>query len=180
MQWCAWHNQNLQIELSNSPFQTSDLIPVWYLLINFFNQGYPFSNRTDLETRPCSCISRYIQFIFQNGRRKFITLPCITGFIRASNSPALRGSLPPGHYFSRSPGKHVKSPTSMKKNPAKHVKSPASVRKKKGNNCLANFQCNPPKIICTYQFRFKKDMKSSILWLAHQMQNFLRQGGGQN
>ena len=33
------------------------------------------------------------------------------GNCRASNSPALRGSLPPGHYFSRSPGKHVKSPT---------------------------------------------------------------------
>ena len=30
------------------------------------------------------------------------------------------------------------------KNPAKHVKSPASVGKKAlGNNCLANFQCNP-------------------------------------
>ena len=34
---------------------------------------------------------------------------------RASNSPALRGSLPPGPYFSRSPAKHVKSPASMKK-----------------------------------------------------------------
>ena len=82
---------------------------------------------------------------------------------RASNSPALRGSLPPGHYFSRSPGKHVKSPTSMKKNPAKHVKSPAPVGKKAlGNNCLANFQCNP-KNHYTNQFRLKKDVKSSIL-----------------
>ena len=41
-------------------------------------------------------------------------------WIRAANSPTLRGSLPPGHYFSRSPAKHVKSPASMK-NPAKHV-----------------------------------------------------------
>ena len=36
---------------------------------------------------------------------------------RASNSPALRGSLPPGHYFSRSPAKHVKSSPSMGKEP---------------------------------------------------------------
>ena len=34
--------------------------------------------------------------------------------LRASNSPAMRGSLPPGHYFSRSPAKHVKSPALMK------------------------------------------------------------------
>ena len=52
------------------------------------------------------------------------TLLCYSALIlsllhvcRASNSPALRGSLPPGHHFSRSPGKHVKSPTSMKKIP---------------------------------------------------------------
>ena len=49
---------------------------------------------------------------------------------RASNSPALRGSVPPGHYFSRSPVKHVKSPASVKTDPAKHVKSPTSVGKK--------------------------------------------------
>ena len=36
-------------------------------------------------------------------------------YSRASNSPALRGSLPPGHYFSRSPAKHVTSPASMEK-----------------------------------------------------------------
>ena len=36
-------------------------------------------------------------------------------FGRASNSPALRGSLPPGPYFSRSAAKRVKSPASMKK-----------------------------------------------------------------
>ena len=61
---------------------------------------------------------------------------------RASNSPALRGSLPPGHYFSRSPGKHVKSPHMNENNPVMHVKSPAS-GKTLENNCLANFQCNP-------------------------------------
>ena len=48
---------------------------------------------------------------------------------RASNSPALRGSLPPGHYFSRSPRQACKISHMNEKNPAKHVKSPASVGK---------------------------------------------------
>ena len=61
---------------------------------------------------------------------------------RASNSPALRGSLPPGHYFSRSPGKHVESPTSMKKIPPSMQNLPHQWGKTFGNNCLTNFQCN--------------------------------------
>ena len=44
--------------------------------------------------------------------------------IRAANSPTLRGSLPPGYYFSRSPDTHVKSPHQWGK---------------PSNNYLANF-----------------------------------------
>ena len=67
----------------------------------------------------------YISLIFDNLAYFFpktlrwdlnYSLDCVA-LSRASNSPALRGSLPPGHYFSRSPGKHVKSPTWMKKIP---------------------------------------------------------------
>ena len=87
--------------------------------------------------------------LYENG--SFILLTLVPPRVphRASNSPALRGSLPPGHYFSRSPAKHIKSPTSMKKNPAKYVKSPASVEKTYENNYLANFHrqggMQPPK-----------------------------------
>ena len=47
------------------------------------------------------------------------------------------------------------------KNPAKHVKSPASVGKKTEIIALPIFNATP-KIIYTYQFRLKKDVKSSI------------------
>ena len=75
-------------------------------------------------------------------------------YIRASNSPALRGSVPPGrHYFSHSPAKHVKSHASMKTNPAKHVKSPASWWINLENNYLTNLHMQggmqPPKNILT-------------------------------
>ena len=72
----------------------------------------------------------------------------IVSLIRASNSPALRGSLLPGHYFSRSPAKRVKSPASIK-NSTKHVKSPASVGENLKNDYLPNFHwqggMQPPK-----------------------------------
>ena len=55
---------------------------------------------------------------------------------RASNSPALRGSLPP--IFSCSPAKHLKSPSSMKKIPP-ILKSPAAVLETLRKNYLANF-----------------------------------------
>ena len=56
----------------------------------------------------------------------FVTIYTLLYNYRASNSPALRGSLPPGLYFSRSLVKHVKYPASMK-NPGRHIKSPALV-----------------------------------------------------
>ena len=102
---------------------------------------------------------------------------------RASNSPALRGSLPPG-----SPAWTLFLPLSRQackishineKNPSKHVKSLASVGKKTlENDYLANFHrhrlggMHCPK---KYQFRWKKrpEIKHCV---AHQMQNFLRQG----
>ena len=86
---------------------------------------------------------------------------------RASNSPALRGSLPPGPaawaLFLPLSRQAFKISHINEKNPAKHVKSPTSVGKIHRKQLPCQFSIQPKKITYTYQFRLKKDVISSIL-----------------
>ena len=137
---------------------TECLIEIKFSVLDSAEQGLHYNmfhykgNLNHWLSQPCYLKQQNIVFLIDSmvvhsflgqgsGSNEHGTECCLT---RASNSPALRGSLPPGHYFSRSPGKHVKSP--------------ASVGKTLENNYRANFHrqggMQPQIKNHTYQFRF--------------------------